>query len=210
MAATTWALSPTAAATRFTDPERTSPMANTPARLVSSSWRPSPQSCPVRTKLSLSQIPSAWREATNPAMKAGARLHQPDHLGAPRSVPIENLARGGDAGPAPAAQCAASRRTETANVQHMRSADLRVALPESTRHSRCTRDRSARNYHPLAPRRFSGLLAMEVPTATWPGEGAERNPAADPRHEPRQSSMGRSPHPQRAPQARHRCRSDLS
>ena len=51
---------------------------------------------------------------------------------------------------------------------------------------------------------------MEVPTATWPAKGAERNPAADPRHEPRQSSLGRSPHPRRAPQARHRCRSDLS
>ena len=41
------------------------------------------------------------------------------------------------------------------------------------------------NYPPLAPRRFSGFLAMEVPTATWPAEGAERNPAADPRDEPR-------------------------
>jgi len=35
MAATTWAPSPTDAATRLTDPERTSPTANTPGRLVS-------------------------------------------------------------------------------------------------------------------------------------------------------------------------------
>src|ERR1700693_2231995 len=38
-AATTCAPSPTAAATRLTDPERTSPIANTPGRLVSSGLR---------------------------------------------------------------------------------------------------------------------------------------------------------------------------
>jgi hypothetical protein len=35
-AATTWAPSPTAAVTRFTEPERTSPIAKMPRRLVSS------------------------------------------------------------------------------------------------------------------------------------------------------------------------------
>src|SRR6266436_9011803 len=46
-AATTCAPSPTAAATRLTDPERTSPMANTPGRLVSSGlW----MLAPVRAK----------------------------------------------------------------------------------------------------------------------------------------------------------------
>src|SRR5215510_13277158 len=46
-AATTCAPSPTAAATRLTEPERTSPIANTPGRLVSSGlW----MSVPARTK----------------------------------------------------------------------------------------------------------------------------------------------------------------
>src|ERR1700730_3114848 len=56
-AATTCAPSPTAAATRLIDPERTSPIANTPGRLVSSSlWR----LAPVPTKpLSSSSIPDA-------------------------------------------------------------------------------------------------------------------------------------------------------
>src|SRR2546428_9754499 len=47
--ATTCAPSPTAAAPRFTEPDRTSPMANTPGRLVSSGRRPRPPSGPVRT-----------------------------------------------------------------------------------------------------------------------------------------------------------------
>src|SRR5258708_11372649 len=46
-AATTCAPSPTAAATRLTDPARTSPIANTPGRLVSSGLR---MLAPVRTK----------------------------------------------------------------------------------------------------------------------------------------------------------------
>src|ERR1700746_2145894 len=46
-AATTCAPSPTAAATRLTEPERTSPIAKTPRRLVSSGLRLSLQSPPV-------------------------------------------------------------------------------------------------------------------------------------------------------------------
>ncbi len=49
-AATTWAPSPTAEATRFTDVARTSPIANTPWRVVSSAWCPPPASAPVRMK----------------------------------------------------------------------------------------------------------------------------------------------------------------
>src|SRR5262245_4563248 len=49
IAAITCAPSPPAAATRLTDPARTSPIANTPSRLVSSGRRPAPASAPVRT-----------------------------------------------------------------------------------------------------------------------------------------------------------------
>ena len=48
-AATTWAPSPTAAATRFTDFARTLPMAKTPRRVVSKVCLPAPAS-PVSTK----------------------------------------------------------------------------------------------------------------------------------------------------------------
>src|SRR5437764_14746870 len=48
--ATTCAPSPTAAATRLVEPERTSPMANTPRRLVSSGRRLLVVSAPVNTK----------------------------------------------------------------------------------------------------------------------------------------------------------------
>src|SRR5215470_896304 len=48
-AATTCAPSPTAAATRLTEPERTSPIANTPSRLVSSGRSLLVVSAPVKT-----------------------------------------------------------------------------------------------------------------------------------------------------------------
>src|SRR6516165_5806840 len=47
--ATTCAPSPTAAATRLTEPERTSPIANTPSRLVSSGRSLLVESAPVKT-----------------------------------------------------------------------------------------------------------------------------------------------------------------
>src|SRR5438309_4573424 len=61
-AATTCAPSPTAAATRLVDPERTSPIANTPGRLVSSGLR---MLAPVRTKPLSSRI-TPERSAVEP------------------------------------------------------------------------------------------------------------------------------------------------
>src|SRR5215468_2655238 len=48
--ATTWAPSPTAAATRFTEPDRTSPIANTPGTVVSNGRLEPSSSLPVNTK----------------------------------------------------------------------------------------------------------------------------------------------------------------
>src|SRR3954452_20362671 len=53
------------------------------------------------------------------------------------------------------------------------------------------------------------LLALEVSTTTRQAQGASRSSAADPRDEPGKSSLGRSSHPWRTPQARHRCRPDF-
>ena len=50
------------------------------------------------------------------------------------------------------------------------------------------------------------LLALEVSTATRQAQGASRSSAADPRDQPGKSPLGRSSHPWRTPQARHRCR----
>src|SRR6478672_8135302 len=47
------------------------------------------------------------------------------------------------------------------------------------------------------------LLALEVSTTTRQAQGGPRSSAADP------SFLGRSSHPWRAPQARHRCRPDF-
>src|SRR3954452_25095634 len=56
---------------------------------------------------------------------------------------------------------------------------------------------------------FPHLLALEVSTTTRQAQGASRSSAADPRDEPGKSSLGRSSHPWRTPQARHRCRPDF-
>src|SRR5262245_35693868 len=50
---------------------------------------------------------------------------------------------------------------------------------------------------------------MEVALSSRQAKSATRNPPADPRHEPRQPAVRRSPDPRRTPQARHRCGSDL-
>src|SRR5262245_19063031 len=50
---------------------------------------------------------------------------------------------------------------------------------------------------------------MEVPFSRRRTESASRNPPIDPRHEPRQPVLGRSPDPRRTAQTRHRCGSDL-
>src|SRR3954468_1641158 len=53
------------------------------------------------------------------------------------------------------------------------------------------------------------LLALEVWTTTRQAQGGPRSSAADARDELGKSFLGRSSHPWRAPQARHRCRPDF-
>src|SRR5450631_3212335 len=50
---------------------------------------------------------------------------------------------------------------------------------------------------------------MEVAISLWQAKGAARNSAVDPRHEPRQPAVGRSPDPWRTAQARYRRGSNL-
>jgi hypothetical protein len=58
--------SPTAAATRLTEPDRTSPMAKTPGRLVSSDLRSMATSAPVNMKpLGSSATPTAQSFASS-------------------------------------------------------------------------------------------------------------------------------------------------
>src|SRR5207247_1497427 len=90
--ATTWAPSPTAAATRLTDPERTSPIAKTPGRLVSSGRPPPPRLASVSTKpLSSSATPycnnhSVFGSApmNRKRWRIGCRTSRPDGRQRPR------------------------------------------------------------------------------------------------------------------------------
>src|SRR6478672_8989926 len=68
----------------------------------------------------------------------------------------------------------------------------------------------AGNGYSVASGRLSLLLALEIASACRQAQRPARNSATDPGDEPGQSALGRSPHPWRAPQARHRRRPDHS
>src|SRR3954465_11120577 len=70
-------------------------------------------------------------------------------------------------------------------------------------------DRRAGNSYPLASRRLPLLLALKIASPCRQAERCAGNPAADPEDQSCQSALGRSTHPWRTPQARHRCRPDL-
>src|SRR3954464_10563374 len=57
--------------------------------------------------------------------------------------------------------------------------------------------------------RLSLLLALEIASACRQAKRPAGNSAADPEDQSCQSALGRSTHPWRTPQARHRCRPDL-
>ena len=60
----------------------------------------------------------------------------------------------------------------------------------------------------LAPRWFSSLLALEIPTARRPAEYIGGNSLPHPRDERRKPTLGCSADTRRTAQARHRCRTD--
>src|SRR6476659_4854656 len=139
-----------------------------------------------------------------------ARPAQPDQVDAPRAVSLEGIARGRDTRSAPSAECAASSVTAAPGLQQLRSYDPRLLVSDGAAYSGRHHDRGAGNGYPVASGRLSLLLALEVSTATRQAQDASRSSAADPGDEPCQSALGRSPHPWRTPQARHRRRPDLS
>src|SRR3954447_11105441 len=135
---------------------------------------------------------------------------QPNQVDAPGTVSVEDLARGGDTRSAPPAECAASSITAAPGLQQLRSYDLRLLVSDRAAYFGRAHYRRAGNSYPVASRRLALLLALEIASTCRQAERCAGNPAADPGDKPRQSALGRSPHPWRAPQARHRCRADLS
>ena len=71
----------------------------------------------------------------------------------------------------------------------------------------CLGHRQARNRHCLAPRRLPLVLDLESSAwSTWMSTVIERNSATDSEDEPRESTVGCTPHPRRIAQTRHRYR----
>src|SRR6476646_10785186 len=86
----------------------------------------------------------------------------------------------------------------------------RLLVSDRAAYSGRHHDRGAGNGYPVASDRLSLLLALEIASACRQAQRPARNSATDPGDEPCQSALGRSPHPWRTPQARHRRRPDLS
>ena len=136
------------------------------------------------TKRSIEAIPPVWLRR-NVLQPCAPRIHG------------ELLKLGIDIGQTSVAKYMARRR-------RLRRVSDRAAY--SGRHH----DRGAGNRDPLASGRLSLLLGLEIASACRQAQRPARNSATDPGDEPGQSALGRSPHPWRAPQARHRRRPDLS
>src|SRR5213592_208167 len=134
---------------------------------------------------------------------------QPNQVDAPGTVSVEDLARGGDTRSAPPAECAASSITAAPGLQQLRSYDLRLLVSDRAAYFGRAHDRRAGNSYPLASRRLPLLLALEIASACRQAKRPAGNSAADPRDEYSQPALGRSSHPWRTPQARHRCRPNV-
>src|SRR3954449_2589388 len=134
---------------------------------------------------------------------------QPNQVDAPGTVSVEDFARGGDTRSAPPAECAASSITAAPGLQQLRSYDLRLLVSDRAAYFGRAHYRRAGNSYPLASRRLPLLLALEIASACRQAKRPARNSAADPEDQSCQSALGRSTHPWRTSQARHRCRPDL-
>ena len=99
------------------------------------------------------------------------------------------------------------KRLAFSNLDHL---ILPASMPFRRAILECFGDRRTPNGRPLASCRLSLVLALEVAVTQRQTNGAARNSPADPRDEPRQSSLGRSEDPWRTSQARHRCGPNLS
>src|SRR6266852_3219247 len=84
-----------------------------------------------------------------------------------------------------------------------------VAMRSLERLAICLGHRPAGNRHWLAPQGLPAVLDLESsPWPTWSPTGVERNPPTDSEDEPRESALGRTSHPRRIAQTRHRYRRD--
>src|SRR2546423_9110573 len=100
------------------------------------------------------------------------------------------------------------KRLAFGNVDRLVFAGLYRALSGGSWNIGRSENSQAADGHPLAPRWFPSLLALEITTARWPAKDACGHSPAHSRHERREPAVGSTAHPRRTAQARHRCRAD--
>ena len=121
-----------------------------------------------------------------------------------RSIPAARSVGSRDSRVAATDHCAATGQAWSSAILSRRQDGSELGLLTLSKNPRGACHRSARDRGSVASRRFPALLALEVEASVGPPRGTGRDPAVDPGDERCQSIVGRTSHPRRNGQARHR------
>src|SRR3974390_2255221 len=106
------------------------------------------------------------------------------------------------------AQCVAAQIAQADSTRQYRPRGANRPLSPGTQGAGGSENHYSGNGDPLASRRFSSLLALQIPSSQWSAKDIRRDSPARSGDEPRQSILGRTAHPRRVTQARYRRRPD--
>jgi len=159
--------------------------------------------------LSLSETLYGWPAGANRMMlMLDGRCFRPAVVCPHRLVSLKSATRSGNPCSPAADQCAAAQIPEEICFRQFRSIAIRWAVSPRSWHCGRAGHRPPRDGDPLAPRWISIVLALQIEAARREAESAAGDPSADPGHELGQPALGRTSHPWRAAEARHRYRPD--
>ena len=169
-----------------------------PLRRQDSPW--SGEWCPYRILHPLARGAGSGRLSLN------VRVSEPRPACPGLAIQDAGTAGSGDRDAAASVKRAPPARSLETEVVRRRPTALRLALSFVPVCVECRGHCPARDGHPLASGGLPPLLALEVALAWWAAKSSTGDPAPDPRDEPGQPTLGRSPHPRRTAEARDRCR----
>ena len=176
-------------------------------------WRPPPFG--RRHSVRGSPVPTANPKQLTDARESvdssiDERSLQVDLVRLDRAVPLARCVGSRKPCTSASAQRPAAQMPEASGPQQHRPAAACWALSPGSRGPGSFENYKARDADALAPRWFSSLLALEIPTARWPAEDSGGDSPPHSRDECREPPLGRTADTRRTAQARHRCRTDHS
>ena len=124
------------------------------------------------------------------------------------AIPVAGCAGSRNPGASAPTECAPPQVPGPFGLLQHRPAGVCRHVRAGSQHSRRAEDRQTGNRAPLASCRIPGLLALEIATTGRAAEYSSRDSRPHSRDEHCQPALGRTSHPRRIAQARHRCRAD--